>query len=246
MFNYKLKVLAMHFTISLVFMLISAFVVYYVWYPAPLYRATGVSNIFLLVLVIGLIIGPLLSFIVSKPKKKSLRFDISVIIVLQLAGFIYGFYQVYDGRPAWIVYNVDRFDLVRNNEIDNRKLAEAPLTYRKVSSSGVRYIAAMIPKGNSEISNQILFDEVGYGIAPSQRPELYVPLEQIEKNIIDRSIALSELEKYNDKVRVNDILSAYPDADSFLPLKANAIHMTVLISKKNKEQVLGIVDLRPW
>ena len=246
MFNYKLKALTMHFSASFVFMLISAFVVYYFWYPAPLHKATGVNKIFSIIIVIGLIIGPLMSFMVSKPNKKSLKFDLSVIVILQLAAFFYGLYQVYDGRPAWIAYNVDRFDLVRNNEIDNRKLLKALPAYRQVSDSGPLYVAAIIPKGEIEISNQILFDEVGSGIAPSQRPELYVSIQQVEKNMRDRVRALSELDSYNDKAKVRDILSAYPEADGFLPLKANAISMTVLINTDDQPKVVKIVDLQPW
>lgn len=224
----------------------SAFIVWFIWYPAPLYKATGVNKIFVIVLAIGLIVGPLLTFLVSKPNKKSLRFDIVIIVIIQLVAFLYGLYQVYDGRPAWIAYNVDRFDLIRNNEIDNRKLLEALPAYLQVSNSGPLYVAAIIPKGKSEISNQILFDEVGSGIAPSQRPELYVPLQQVEQNMNDRVRALSELDSYNDKAKVRDILSEYPEADSFLPLKANAISMTVLIKADDQPKVVKIVDLRPW
>ena len=246
MWKFKLKAFALHFSVSLVIVLISALIVWFVWYPAPLYKASGVNSIFMIVLGIGLIVGPLLSFIVSKPNKKSLKFDLFVIVVLQLAAFFYGLYQVYDGRPAWIAYNVDRFDLVRNNEIDNRKLLEALPAYLQVSNSGPLYVAAIIPKGKSEISNQILFDEVGSGIAPSQRPELYVPLQQVEQNMNDRVRALSELDSYNDKAKVRDILSTYPEADGFLPLKANAISMTVLIKTDDQPKVVKIVDLRPW
>lgn len=246
MFNYKLKAFALHFSVSLIIVLISALIVWFVWYPAPLYKATGVNKIFMIVLGIGLIVGPLLSFMVSKPNKKSLKFDLSVIVILQLAAFFYGIYQVYDGRPAWIAYNVDRFDLIRNNELDNRKLLKALPAYRQVSNSGPLYVAAIIPKGEIEISNQILFDEVGSGIAPSQRPELYVSIQQVEKNMRDRVRALSELDNYNDKAKVREILSAYPEADGFLPLKANAISMTVLINTDDQPNVVKIVDLQPW
>ena len=246
MWKFKLKAFALHFSVSLVIVLISALIVWFVWYPAPLYKASGVNSIFMIVLGIGLIVGPLLSFMVSKPNKKSLKFDLSVIVILQLAAFFYGIYQVYDGRPAWIAYNVDRFDLVRNNELDNRKLLKALPAYRQVSNSGPLYVAAIIPKGEIEISNQILFDEVGSGIAPSQRPELYVSIQQVEKNMRDRVRALSELENYNDKAKVREILSAYPEADGFLPLKANAISMTVLINTDDQPNVVKIVDLQPW
>lgn len=246
MFIYKLKAFGWHLVASLLIAAVSLGIVFFVWYPQPLYQATGVTKIFLIILGIDIILGPLLTFIVAKPHKKSLKFDLAVIVLIQLSAFAYGFYHVYDGRPAWIAYSVDRFDLVKNNEIDTRKLTEALPTYQKVSQSGARYVAAMIPTDNSEIRNEILFDEVGYGIAPSQRPELYQPLSTVDEVMLTRTKAIDELYDYNEKADVDKVLLAYPEADGYLPLKADAVDMTVLINKKDKEKVVKIVDLRPW
>ena len=246
MFKYKLKAFGWHLLASLLIAAVSLGVVFFVWYPQPLYQATGVIKIFLIMLGIDIILGPLLTFIVYKPKKRTLKFDLAVIVLIQLAAFSYGFYHVYDGRPAWIAYSVDRFDLVKNNEIDTRKLTEALPTYQKVSQSGARYVAAMIPTDNSEIRNEILFDEVGYGIAPSQRPELYQPLSTVDEVMLTRTKAIDELYDYNDKADVDNILSKYPTATRYLPLKASAINMVVLIDKTEADKVVNIVNLRPW
>ncbi len=246
MLNFKLRAFLLHFSVSLVIVLVGSIVVYYVWYPAPLYKASGVNGIYLIVLGVGLVVGPILTFLVSKPNKKSLKFDLIVIVLLQVAGFFYGLYQVYDGRPTWIAYSVDRFDLIRNNEIDTRKLAKASPEYQKVSRSGPKYVAAIIPKDNPDLSNEILFDEIGSGIAPSQRPELYATLNQVEQAMSERAQPLSVLDNYNDKAKVRDILSVYPQANSFLPLKTNAVNMTVLINTTEQAKVIKIVDLRPW
>ena len=53
------------------------------------------------------------------------------------------------------------------------------------------------------------------------------------------------LKQYNNVKQVDSILSKYPQATSFVPLKANAVDMTVLINK-DKGEVVKIVDLRPW
>lgn len=246
MFIHKLKAFGWHLVASLLIAAVSLGVVFFVWYPQPLYQATGVIKIFLIMLGIDIILGPLLTFIVYQPKKRTLKFDLAVIVLIQLTAFSYGFYHVYDGRPAWIAYNIDRFDLVKNNEIDNRKLTDALPTYQKVSQSGARYVAAVIPTDNSEIRNEILFDEIGYGIAPSQRPELYQPLSAVEEVMMNRTKAINELYDYNDKVDVDHILLDYPEADGFLPLKANNVDMTVLINKAHDNKVIEIVDLRPW
>ena len=246
MFNYKLKAFICHFLASLVLVITSAVIVFCIWYPAPLYKATGVNQIFLILIGVSLLVWPLLTFVVSKPDKPSLKFDVLVIVILQLSVFMFGLYHIYDGRPVWIVYNVDRFDLVRNNEIDTRNITEAQSEYKVTSNIGVKYVAAVIPKDNLEISNQILFDEVGSGIAPSQRPELYQPLRDVNDIIVTRSKPIDELYDYNTKAQVDEVLSQYPIADGYLPLKGNTVHMVVLIDKKKNEKVVDIVDLRPW
>lgn len=246
MMKDKIIAFLVHLAISCVIALIGMAIVYLVWNPEPLYKATGITRIFLLMLAIDITLGPLLTFIVYKKGKKTLKFDLTVIALLQLTALSYGLYHVYEGRPVWIAYNVDRFDLVRANEIDTRKLDQAKPEYRQPSFTTPKYVATIIPNDDIEQKNQILFDEIGNGIAPSQRPELYQPLEQAYLKIKQRALPLTELDKYNAQDLVKQTLMHYPQADSFVPLKANAIDMTVLIDKKNGGKVVKIVDLRPW
>ena len=55
---------------------------------------------------------------------------------------------------------------------------------------------------------------------------------------------LELLQQYNNKTDVEKILAKYPQATAFLPMKASAVDMTVLIDQK--ANVVKIVDLRPW
>jgi len=246
MLKDKFKAFLIHLAISMLIAALSLAIVYFVWNPAPLYKATGITKIFLLMLGIDLVLGPLLTFIVYKKGKKTLKFDLFVIGLLQLIALVYGLYHVYEGRPVWIAYNVDRFDLVRVNEIDTRKIAQAKPEFQILSNTGPKYVAAVIPKDDKEVRQQILFDEIGYGIAPSQRPELYQPLDTVAALLVTKSKPIEELYNYNDKSDVDNILSKYPTATRYLPLKASAINMVVLIDKAEADKVVNIVNLRPW
>lgn len=239
----KIKAFLFHIAISLLIAVISMSVVYGVWNPSPLHKATGVTHIFLVILAVDIVLGPLLTFIVYKKGKKTLKFDLVVIALLQLGALCYGMYKVYEGRPAWIVYNVDRFDLVRANEIDTRQLQKAKSEYQTVGFLGAKYVAAVIPD-DRDIQQQLLFEEIGTGIAPSQRPELYQPIETIYPLIQKRHQPIENLKKYNDKQLVEQMLTQYKSVVGFLPLKANAVDMTVLVDKDGN--VVKIVDLRPW
>lgn len=240
----RLKFFLSHLAISAIIAFLAIIIVFCVWYPFPLAKAIGVTYIFLMLLAIDIIVGPVLGFIVYKEGKKSLKMDLGVIIIIQLAALFYGIYSIFEGRPAWLVYNVDRFDLVRINEIDLRKVEKALPEYQNVSFLFPNWVAAVPPKNVNE-RNAITFEAVFSGVDVAQRPELYVDLGQAKKQIQSHVIALKELDKYNPKMDVTQILAQYPEATGFVPLKANAVDMVVLINKE-KGEVVKIVDLRPW
>jgi hypothetical protein len=78
-----------------------------------------------------------------------------------------------------------------------------------------------------------------------QKPERFISISSAKVSIQQNAINLDSLKKYNDSNIVDKVLSKYPQATAFVPLKANALDMTVLINKE-KGEVVKIVDLRPW
>src|SRR5690606_32526260 len=108
--------------------------------PAPLAQAVDVTQIFLMLIAIDVIIGPILGFIVYKEGKKTLKMDLSVIIILQLIALGFGVHSIEQGRPAWIAYNVDRFELIRKNEIMDEHIEKAPPQYQQPSWFKPQYV----------------------------------------------------------------------------------------------------------
>lgn len=218
--------------------------VFLVWYPSPLAEAVGVTHVFLMLLGVDVIVGPVLGLLVYKEGKKTLKFDLIVIILIQLSALCYGVYSIAQGRPVWLAYNVDRIELVRNNEIIQDNIAKAFPKYQQPSWLKPQYVAVEFSK-NTEQRNNDMFAEVLGGVSIAQRPERYVELIKAKKQIQQRAQNLDELKKYNDQKQVDNTLAKYPQANAFVPLKANAVDMTVLINKDTSE-IIKIVDLRPW
>lgn len=233
-----------HLSISILLALIIIAWVFLIWYPQPLAQAVGVTHIFLMMVAIDVVLGPILGFFVYKEGKKTLKFDLSVIILIQLSALGYGLYSIAQGRPVWLVYNVDRFELVRNNEIIDTNIQKVQAQFRNPSWFKPKFAAVQIAK-NSEERSKNMFEELLGGVSLAQRPERYVGLVQVKPQIQKRAQNLNDLEKYNSKQEVKTVLKEYPSADAWVPLKANAIDMVVLMNK-NSAQVVKIVDLRPW
>lgn len=240
----RLKFFLSHLSLSFLVALLVVGVVFFIWYPSPLATAVGVTHIFLMLLVIDVILGPLLGLLVYKEGKKTLKFDLSVIILIQIAALCYGVYSIEQGRPAWLVYNVDRFELVRKNELVDTNIQQAQPQFQQPSWFKPQYVATEFAKDIQQ-RNDEMFAEVFSGISIAQRPERYVELTQAKTQIQQRALPLKELEQYNPKTDVEKTLAKYPKADAFVPLKATAVDMTVLIDKE-KGEVVKIVDLRPW
>ena len=240
----RLRFFVGHVAVSVCIALLVLGLVYGLWYPSPLAKAVGVTHIFLMLLAIDVILGPILGFVVYKESKKTLKFDLSVIILIQIAALCYGVFSIEQGRPAWLVFHVDRFELVRKNDLILENIDQAQPQFQQVSWTGPQFAAVKSAVSTQQRQND-MFTEVLGGISLAQQPDRYVELNQAKNQIQQRALPLIELEQYNSKTEVKKTIAKYPKANAWLPLKANAIDMVVLVNKESAS-IIKIVDLRPW
>jgi hypothetical protein len=235
-----------HLSVSATMALAALALVFLVWYPAPLHEAVGVTHIFLLLLGVDVVIGPCLTAVVARPGKerKKLFFDISIIATVQLAAFLYGMHTVAEGRPLWLVLNVDRFTLARAPDIDTRRLDDALPEYRQARWDGPQWVFAPLP-ADLETSNSLAMESALGGPDIYQRPEFYRPLAEGRALMQAKALPLDKLKPLNAEDDVRRVLAAHPDADAWLPLMSKVQPMVVLLRKEEGE-VVAIVDLRPW
>tara|TARA_R110002124_G_scaffold41182_1_gene127864 strand:- start:283 stop:1026 length:744 start_codon:yes stop_codon:yes gene_type:complete len=241
LFQDKLQAFIFHFAISLAIVFSAYFIIELFWYPEPLFKATDAEKIFVMILIVDLISGPLLTLVVYKKHKKTLKMDLTIIAVIQFSALIYGLYSVYEARPVFVAYVIDRFELVRANDI-----LEVDEQIHHLPKFGPEYIYVDLTELNATEKLDSILDETTYNISPAQRPKFYNNFELAKPLIIEKSQNLMLLKDYNNPTEVNKILQKYPQADSFLPLKSNAVDMTALIDKKHNGKVIAVVDLRPW
>lgn len=244
MINAKNRFFLTHLSVSLFVALLAIIIVFVFWYPSPINKALSVTHIFLMMLAIDVVIGPILGWFVYKEGKKSLKFDLMVIILLQMIALGYGIYSIAQARPVWLVLNVDRFELVKNNEIDRSHIIKAKPEYQSSPFLKPEYVAVKNIENKKE-KNELMMQEIFKGVSLAQRPELYQPLDLAKGEIQKRCQKLDTLIQFNDQNDVNKILAKFPQATAWLPLQTHSIDMVVLINKE-KAEVVEIVDLRPW
>lgn len=237
--SFRIKAFAIHLLVSVLLALCSLGLVYGIWYPGSLAKQFDVGHVFLLLLIIDSILGPLLTLLVAKKGKKTLVMDLAIIALLQMSAYLYGMYHIAVGRPAWIAFNQSRFEAIPVNAIYYPELRE---DLPKYSFFKLQWIGIRAPKDAQEKTDW-LFLELQEGISPAARPELYVPLEGMWTQILEKSLALDELNKHNTKEEIETVLQKYPEANAYLPLLTPMDVISVLINKESKE-IIAIVDLK--
>lgn len=110
----RLRAAAIHLGISALVAAAAAWLVFAVWYPYPYREISGGRELFTLIVVVDVILGPLMTLIIfnrTKPRTELVR-DLAVVALIQLAGLGYGLWSVYAARPVHMVFEFDRFRAV--------------------------------------------------------------------------------------------------------------------------------------
>jgi len=243
---FRLHAFAYHLFGSATLCLGALLVVFFVWYPAPLHTAADVTGIFFIVLGVDVSLGPLLTLVLANPQKKRNLFvlDMVVILTVQLAAFGYGIYAVAVGRPAWLVLNADRVDLVCANEFSSDGIDKALAQFRAAPWWGPEF-AYVPPAASTEENNEQLLRWLSTGVDIFQLPTLYHPVDESREWMATKAKSFDELRKLNPPEEVDKALAANPDADAWLPVLSKVPAATMLVNKA-EGRVVKIVELNPW
>ena len=244
--KFRLKAAGVHLLVSIIVALCGLYLVFGIWHPDPLQKAVGVTRIFLIMLGIDVVLGPLLTLIVASSKeKKTLKFDLSVIFIVQLAAYIYGMHSIAVSRPAYVAFDKVRFDIVQADSVLRDSEKKILPEYQHNPWFFSQWVAVRPYKDAAEQSKRT-FLELQQDISPAMQADLYQAIDDgAWREIKKTQHTLDELGKYNDIQQIKQVLSVHPEADSYQPLKAPAADMTVLLDSK-QQKIIAVVDLRPW
>lgn len=181
-----------HLGISLVVALISAALVFGVLYPWPYRTMLGVGSIFMLMLVVDVVCGPLLTSVLANPRKSRRErwLDFSLVGLIQMLALAYGLHSVWVARPVVLAYEKDRLVVVTANEIDPTDLPNAPDGFRNLPWAGLLQV------GTRDGTSAELLDSVQRSLAgesPAMRPGWWVPKSQQLADMNARAKPLAEL-----------------------------------------------------
>ncbi|MDH5244878.1 MAG: pilus assembly protein [Betaproteobacteria bacterium] len=240
---------ALHLALSAAVALLVVTLMLVVWYPRQYFTAMGGDTLILILIGVDVVVGPLITLIIFDPKKKGLRFDLTVIAAMQLAALAYGGSVMFEARPVYNVFVVDRFEVIAANAVDAESRAKAGAEFRSLPLTGPRIIAARQPD-DAKRQADIVLSAMNGGPDLANLPELYVPYEQFRQDAAKSARPLADLAKRQpqdaDAIRAFVAASGRAeDALGFLPMKARNKDMAVIVDRASGE-VAGILPIHPW
>src|SRR5258708_18458862 len=124
------------------------------WSPRPLFEAAGGNALLFILVGVNVVIGPLITLIIFRSGKRGLKFDLTVIGMLQIGALIYGMRAVYLARPLFIVFVVDQFQVASAPQLDPEELAKAKYPEFRQAPLGRPLLAfAELPTDRQQLSN---------------------------------------------------------------------------------------------
>jgi hypothetical protein len=239
---------AVHLTTSATIVGLFLGLTFFVLYPAPLFQVEGAKLPIQIMLGVDIVLGPLLTLVVFKPGKPGLKFDMAMIIAVQLGAFIYGASVVISERPAIVSFAVDRFVVIPAAETEEMPMDKIDTEQVKLNAIGPTYVYAEMPENAAE--DGLLFGALEGKPDLERRPEFY---RDFHANIAQNFDQAMDLQKYVEKHKdsrdeVENYLKAsgksYEDIAAY-PVAGKHHDMVVVVDKHSK-QLAGFIDIYPW
>jgi hypothetical protein len=111
----RYQAFATHLVISLAIFFILLVCITQYWYPGILFDTGNGWKAIGIIIGVDLILGPLLTLIIFNPKKGSLKFDLSIVALIQVAALIYGTWTIHSSRPIALVFLYQNFSTIYAN-----------------------------------------------------------------------------------------------------------------------------------
>lgn len=163
-----------HFLWGLSVALLIGWLMLGLWYPHPYTDLSGGRELFLILLTVDVVCGPLLTAVIFSPIKQrnELWRDVGSVVLIQLAALAYGLHTVWEARPLFLVMEVDRFKVVAAPDLKGATPAELTHPLRPAWFAGPATVSVRAFKDGQE-RQTVLFDSLQGGRDIAKRPDFY-------------------------------------------------------------------------
>ena len=188
----RLRASGIHLGISLGIAALAAMLVFGLWYPYPYREISGGRELFLLIVTVDVVLGPLITFTVFNPRKSRREkiLDFSVIGIVQLTALVYGLWTVYEARPVHTVFEYDRLRVVSAADVPPGLIDQAPQGIEALPITGPTWLSlrALSAKEQMDMTMAALS-----GFPLAAQPALWQPYAAERKAVLQAAHPVAEL-----------------------------------------------------
>lgn len=112
-----------HLLASACIFFIISYLIVFRWFPDFYFFLDGGIRAVTTIFFVDVVLGPGLTLLVFKPGKKTLKFDMSVILLLQFSVLVWGVTSVYTERPGAAVFYWGKFACISHNDTGEMNMA---------------------------------------------------------------------------------------------------------------------------
>ena len=216
------------------------------WYPRPLFEAAGTARLPCFLVVLAAVVGPLVHYLAGRKGRPLTLAALRMVVLAQVAVLAGCVLALYVQRPVYLMFTVDRFDLVLARQIAPQDLAKASGQFTRRPLSGPVYAAAVQPADPAE-TRRILNDAIGGGKDLQNYPQHYVPYSQQAATALKRAKPLAAIMERDSELLKRYLESSGREAASvrFLPLRARKKDGVVLLDAATGAP-LQVLLIDPW
>ncbi|WP_455201111.1 hypothetical protein [Kaarinaea lacus] len=247
MMTTRSRLFAGHLQVTLLVLAAISFATLSWWSPEPYMSAEGGWLILIILAVVSIVVGPMLTLLLYKPGKKGLMLDLVLVGIVQLGVLAFGAFTIYDQRPVFLVFAVDRFTLVSKGDIDTSLLGPA-VSLPRFNQKPVAVYSRM-PE-TAEEKNQLIQEVLAGKPDLEFRSEHYEPMSLHLPSIVLRSIDGDNI-RDNKSVAaglINDFVAQNcltVDECAYFPLVGKKKQILLVLHRKDGK-VAGAVNVDPW
>jgi hypothetical protein len=243
----RLRASAIHLGISLGLAILAAVLVFALWYPYPYREISGGRALFLILVSVDVVIGPLITLAVfnrAKPMKE-LRRDLAVVGLIQLAALAYGLWTMFLARPVHLVFEYDRFRVVHAIDVPPELLGRAPPQVKAMPLTGPTLLA-LRPFHSEEEKSEATIAAL-QGLILSARPDLWQPYDDARQRVLQAARPVTALRQrlITSAAQIDTVIARTgrtAESLAYLPMVGRQSFWTVLLDPVTAE-VLDFIPL---
>lgn len=247
----RLRAFGMHLALSMVVAALAATLVFGLWYPYPYRALSGGRELFLLLMGVDVVIGPVITFFIYNPIKKlrrELLLDLALVGLLQMAALGYGLWTVSQARPVHLVFEYSRFSVAHANQVPDALLDRVPQGIVPLPWTGPTLLSLRPFKNTQERMDATVAAMSGAPLPG--RVDLWQPYPMARDAVLQQARPLSELRTRFPEMggQMDELLRTVGqtwERSAYLPLVGRKMAWTVVIDNQSAD-VIGFLPVDPF